>query len=145
MPTLLGTAWTPEFNGRPTRMSPEDRELWLRWWPNIREGTERLYFDVGLGEGYPAPKDADDRGKYMWLRNTQKRADVVVERANEVWLVELRYAAQSSAIGRLQVYKLLWAQDDPIGKPLKLFLVTNYRDLDVEALASQLGIAYLIV
>ncbi len=145
MPTLLGTKWPPTFDGRPTRISPEDREIWRRYWPTIQEGTLALYFDVGVGAGRPIPEDATENEAFMWLRNNQKRIDIIAERQNEVWMIELRFAAQSSAIGRLLTYRLLWSKDDPIQKPVKLYLVTNSLDTEIKEAAEISNITYLVV
>lgn len=147
MPTLLGPAWPPTFTGFPTRMAPEDLQIWQRWFPTIAQETLQLYFDVGLGDGRPPPEETPPELARMWLRNTQKRADVLIVRQNEVWLVELRFAAQPSAVGRVLTYALLWERDPVIRKPLVPWIVTNGAafDPDVRDTAEAHGIRYAAV
>lgn len=135
MSIWLGPAFHPSTERRPTRMSSEDWEIWRRWFPQYRESTKLLYFDVGLGPGRPAP-DPDINSPYRraWLRNTQRRADVVMVREEEIWLVELRFLASPNAVGRLLVYANLWQKDPPFPDPLKLHLVTNEELPDVAKL-----------
>jgi hypothetical protein len=126
-------------------MSPEDLAIWQRYFPLIRDEITSMYFDVYLGNGLVAPADAPPNYRRMWLKNTQKRADVIVTVGAEVWLIELRYAASSSAIGRLLMYKQLYLLDPVLGQNLRLILVTDQYDQDVELAANAASITYLIV
>lgn len=145
MPTDLGPEFPPTFTGRPTRSSNEDYAIWQRYWPAVRPGTLRLWFDVGLGLGSPVPEAATAAERRMWVKNTQKRADVLIEREKELWLIELRDEAQASAVGRLFLYRDLWHEDPQVPKPLQLVLVTNREDRDVRKLSEKNGISYLVV
>lgn len=145
MPTLLGPRFGPDFTGRPARMSPEDFEIWQRWWPSIRHNVIAAYFDVGLGlpDELPPSNDADQL--LGWIKNTQKRADAILERPQDVLLVELRFNAQLNAIGRLFGYQLLLEEDNPFNKAIIPLLVTNRRDSEIEKAALRLRIAYEVI
>lgn len=145
MPTIALARFGPDFDGVPARLAREELEIWERWWPLVREGTINLWFDVGLGPGKPVPKGVSAEMAFMWLRNTQKRADVILEKEDSVWIVEIRFAAQSSALGRLRTYKRLWDLDPLVRKPVRLLLVTNFLDEDVKGTADELGIDYQVV
>ena len=125
-------------------MSPEDLEIWRRWWPTVQPGAQALYFDVGLGIPDELPETEDPHQLAGWIRNIQKRADVIVERKEEVWVVELRFNAQSSAIGRLKTYQQLLLADNPFARAVVPYLVTNKPDSEVAAVAAQLGIEYRV-
>lgn len=142
MPTILGTKYQPRFAGYPPRMSAEDLPIWQRWYPRMRENAIALYFDVGLGLPDELPTTEDANQLLGWIRNTQKRADAIVERANDVLLVELRYNAKLNALGRLMGYKILLQDDNPFGKIIVPLLVTNKPDSEVQRLAFELQIAY---
>lgn len=166
MPTIFFGRFGSDFNRRPDRMAPGDFEIWARWWPSVSDGTLSVIFDVGLGDGLPlspeseagrilsapfdwrqlsqAPKGSASRLAFMHLRNTQKRADVIIERESEVWIVEMRFNAQASALGRLQMYGRLWAEDPVINKPFSLYLVTNQDDPDVRLTALDIGVVYVV-
>ena len=144
MPTALGSRFPPNFSGWPPRMSVEDLAIWHRWWPSIERDSVALYFDVGLGLPDELP-ETDDSGQLAgWIRNTQKRADVLILRADAVWLVELRFNAQSSAIGRLLTYQQLLIDDNPFSKLIVPYLVTNKFDSEVRRVAEALGITYVL-
>lgn len=145
MPTVLGPRLPRDFAGLPAHMSAEDYSIWDRWRRTLPGDVLGLYFDVRLGSGRAAGDVTDPALRRMWFDVTAKRADVVVELATSVWIVELREAAQSSAIGRLQMYARLWRDDPVIAKPLGLVLVTNQSDPDVAVLAADLGVRYVVI
>lgn len=144
MPTNLGPEYPPTYNGYPPRMSPEDYEIWQRWFPAHRQEIKRLWFDVGLGLPDQIPETEDANQLLGWIRNTQKRADVIAETEKEILLIELRFNAQLNAIGRLSGYVLLIKDDNPFTKPIRPMLITNKQDSEVERLGKALGIEYRV-
>ena len=145
MPTVLGRRFPPTTGIYPPHMSPEDFKLFKRWGIAAFKEAINVYYDVGLGEGAPAPENTDPSMRLMWQKVTQKRADVIVEYLNHVDIVELRFNATSNAIGRLLSYQMLWLDDPPIAKLTFFNLVSNRFDPDLERLAGQHDIRYLIV
>lgn len=145
MPTILGYRYPPTFDGYPPRMSAEDYQIWQRYWPQVKAAAQGIYFDVGLGLPDELPETDDAAQLLGWIRNTQKRCDVLIEREEAVHLVELRFNAQLNAIGRLQGYMLLITDDNPFRKPIIPFLVTNRPDSEVERLCRSQAITYLVV
>lgn len=144
MPTDLGARFTNTFTGKPAHISPEDRVIFDRWWPSIKDHISAVYFDVGLGAGKPSQEFTPPAYKKMWTRLTQKRADVVITADNQVWIVELRFAANANAIGRLLTYQEAYNEDPVLGPLSGLMLVTNEHDDDVRRITNKLGIAYII-
>lgn len=126
-------------------MSAEDFEIWKRWWPKIRAGTVSVWFDVGLGLPAELPQTEDAALMLMWIRNNQRRADVILEREDEVWLVELRMRANPNALGRVLVYMDLLAEDNPFTKPVVPFLVTDREDPDTRRAAEARGVRFVVV
>jgi hypothetical protein len=145
MPTILGAAFSSSFTGYPPRMSQEDIEIWRRYFPTVREGALLLYFDVGLGLADELPAIEDANQMLGWIRNTQKRADVMIERAARVDLIELRYNASSNAVGRLLMYWKLLREDNPFRKPIRPILVTNRFDSEVAGLCGQTGVEFVAI
>lgn len=144
MPTTAGDAFLPDFRGRPPHMSEEDFAIWQRWWPFNRAGVTRMWFDVGLGMPDELPETPDAAGLGGWIRINQKRVDVVIDREGVIEIVELRAGATLNAVGRLLGYGLLWGDDPVVPGPVKLILVTDRRDAEVERLAVRSGIRYVV-
>lgn len=145
MPTILGNRYEPNFTGHPPRMSAEDFPIWQRWYPTIKPSARALYFDVGLGLPDELPQSDDADQLLGWIRNTQKRADAIIERDADVLLVELRFNAQLNALGRLEGYQLLLQDDNLFRKPIIPVLVTNKSDSEVKRLAEKNRIVYEVV
>jgi hypothetical protein len=145
MPTILGQSFQPSWGGRPARMSPEDFDIWARWWPKARGDARELYFDVGLGlaDELPVSEDADQL--IGWIRNTQKRADVLVVRPSSVDVVELRFNANLNAVGRLEGYTVLLGDDNPFRLQIRGVLVTNRADSEVARMALRKGFLFEVV
>jgi hypothetical protein len=104
-----------------------------------------MYFDVGLGPGAPLDSPAPPNYARMWQRLTQLRADVVALVDQQLWIIELRYAANANAIGRLLSYRLQYLTHPILGPDPLLYLVTNERDSLTQQLCAELGITYLVV
>jgi hypothetical protein len=147
MSTDLGPTWPAIITRIPPRMSPEDYEIYLNWWSLYAASAKRVWYDVGVGVGSPLPPPGPNEQNYrrMWTRNTQKRIDMVADMGNQLWIIELRHAATSNAIGRLLSYDMLWKEDPVIDLPTQLVLVSNHYDGDLDALARAQHILYYTV
>lgn len=126
-------------------MSQEDFPIWERYYPKVKDGAVALYFDVGLGLPDELPQSENAEQLLGWIRNTQKRADAIIEREHDVLVIELRYNAQLNAVGRLLGYRRLLAQDNPFSKPIIAVLATNRKDSEVAAIAEEQQIVYEVV
>lgn len=147
MATALGPRWPAEILRTPPHMSPEDEEIYRIWWPQYASKALAVYYDVGLGEGSvdALPPNAPANYAGAWIHNTQKRADMLAVFPQELWLIELRHAATSNAVGRLLQYKMLWLSDPVLPGRLRIFLVTNHFDPDLQRLAKFHNIEYFWV
>lgn len=104
-----------------------------------------MWFDVAVGPWpYIPPKTPEDYAR-MWARLNQKRIDVVLDFGTFVAIVELRWDASASAIGRLMMYRDLLKDDDPFGKPVQLYLVTNKVDPLWAPTARSVGVQVIAV
>ncbi len=144
MATRLGTPWPPIISRTPPHMAPEDYEIYRAWWPQHASKATLVFYDVGVGSGRTdtIPLNAPDNFAGAWIHNTQKRIDMLAVMPGEVWLIELRHYATSNAIGRLLQYKLLWEEDPQLQGKLRLFLVSNSHDPDLDKLAKMNGVTY---
>ena len=145
MPTILKEKYSPDFMGRPPHMAAQDLNLWYRSRPILIKEAINLYFDVGLGGQIEIPPETSPEMAAMWLLNTQKRADVVIEQKDLWVIVELRFDATANALGRLLTYISLWNLNLFDLKPVRGMLVTNKKDTDIEFAAATMGIEFLVV
>jgi len=126
-------------------MIKEDLVLWNKYRLTAIQKAVRLYFDVGVGGQTEVPPGTTPEMATMWLRNTQKRIDVLIEEEKRWVIIELRERAQASAIGRLLQYFDLWKQDPPDDRIVELRLVTDFEDRDARGLAERMGITFVLV
>lgn len=126
-------------------MSPEDFEIWQRYRDTATRDALWVFYDVGLGSGKPYEGPEDENLRLMWLMNTQKRADVIIQRRNHIDIIELRHAATANAVGRLLQYRMLYLRDPVLGKPVVMTLVTNLEDPELRDLCKQYSIRYIVV
>lgn len=145
MPTTLGTPYARAWEGTPPHMLGEDLELWKKYRITAIQKAVKLYFDVGLGGQTKVPPGTSPEMATMWLRNTQKRIDVLIEEENKWVIIELRARATATAVGRILQYFDLWKEDPPDDKVVELRLVTDSEDRDTKKLAEKLGINFIVV
>lgn len=123
-------------------MSAEDEIIWNSWKQTNLTDEMDLYFDVGLGDGIQPPAGIDPDIAEGWIRNTQKRADLIVYTGSDWWIVEFRYNATANAVGRLLLYEMLFIEDLPKDQPITLILATNRYDKDIKKLCDKYRIQY---
>lgn len=145
MPTTLGEQYPRTWEGYPPHISQDDLDIWKRYRLFIPADTIWLYFDVGLGGQTEVPEDTPEEMRRMWLRNTQKRIDVLAESVDTWYIIELRHYATASAAGRLLQYQDMWKKTPPDNKNVKLILVSDRLDNDLMALCGSLDIEYKVV
>lgn len=145
MPTTLGQEFKPDWAGTPPGMSEIDRQLWHRWRSTGLKGALRMYFNVRMGADEIMPKETPEREREFWYLYVAKRADAIVEYPDNITIIELRDEANANAVGRLLQYSLLWNKDPKIAKKVRLLIITNRYDADVELLAKSQGMEFAVV
>ncbi len=142
----LGIKYNSTYDGIPPRLGRVEIEIWSRWRDEALNGAKSVWFDVGLGDGAPIPKGTPPAYAKMWRRNTQKRADVIIEYSNSLWIVEIRSIANPNVIGRLLVYEKLWKDANPLPHlPVQLVVVSDTLEKETALTAKSLGIKYIRV
>lgn len=126
-------------------MSTEDTTIWRKFRQTDRTPWREFLFDTGIGNGKPVGDDFTAEQKQYWLKETQKRIDVLGITADRQIIIELRNNAQPNALGRLLVYKNLYSQQPLYPLPIDLWLVTNTPDPELKAIAEPMGVRYIVV
>lgn len=145
MPTTLGPVYDRYWFGKPPHMKGEDLPLWLKFLHDQGRVFEKLYYNVLLGGPFLTGEEEKDKLRVMWRRNVSKRADVVAELENEVWIIEVDMHPGMRALGQLMTYRHLWAEDTPIRKPEKLILLASVIDQDLISAAGRYRIQVYII
>jgi hypothetical protein len=145
MPTIIGQEVQPDFAGTPRRMSTEDLTLWHRFKAKDLIHPVRLLFDVGVGVGKSEDPAIPPDWKQMWLEQTQRRLDALVIEEKRQIILELRARALANALGRLLVYRQLYALDPLSPLPVEVWIATDTTDPELSALFAEHGIRWITV
>lgn len=90
-------------------------------------------YDVHLGEGAPINPDWPAWMAGMVRALSTHRVDVVIERPDEVVIVEVKGIAGMSAVGQLVGYEALWIKERGTDRPVRLLLVCERAEADMIA------------
>lgn len=145
MPTILGPKYSTDWRGKPPHMLAPDIPVWYRFLKEWAAHFVALYYDCLLGAPEMTPEEEKDPMKTMWRAVTSKRADAIAETKGEAWIIEVSAYPGMKAIGQLLTYHTLWLQDQKIGKPVKLILVGDQVDQDIESSCGPYGIRLHLV
>lgn len=145
MPTDLGALFQNTFAGLPPHMAAGDFNIWQRWRAFNWHRFLAFYFDVAVGNGSPPPAATPEKLAKAWIRLTQKRIDAIGLRPDGVWIIEVREAAGSSALGAVLAYLELLREDNPFSLPLAGAIITDRIDPDFKRVFDRFGITAIEV
>lgn len=132
MPTDLGEPFPITWRGDPQQMLPPDVPLWHLFLDHHAWEFERFFYNVRVGGPDISLIEGDLAIAKMWYAATAKRIDVIAEKKNELWIIEVASAPYIRAVGQCVSYPFLWNQDPKIDKPAKMVLLCYHLDADLE-------------
>jgi len=97
-------------------------------------------YDVHLGDGVEIDPSWPAWMASMVRTLSTHRVDVVVERPDEVVIVEVKGIAGMGAVGQLLGYEALWLRDRGTDRPVRLLLVCERVEADMSSVFSYYGI-----
>jgi len=78
--------------------------LWRRWLELYEDRFDRFFYNVRVGAGVRPRADFSARDKRDWWALTSLRIDVVGERENQTWCIEVAERPSTKILGSLQLY-----------------------------------------
>ncbi|MDA3834201.1 MAG: hypothetical protein PF495_12490 [Spirochaetales bacterium] len=145
MPTTLGPKYSTAWRGRPPHMLAPDIPVWYRFLEEWAGQFVAIYYDCLLGGPGETENDDTDKMAKMWRALTSKRADVIAETKDEVWIIEVSANPGMRALGQLLTYETLWKEDPKIDKPVVKVLVGDQIDPDVRVSFKPYGVVLYLV
>ena len=88
-------------------LNPQANDLWRIWLKYYETSFESYAYNVRVGQGIAPLASLTDEEKALWKALTQKRVDVIAERANQTWILEIQERADLRTLGQLMGYKHL--------------------------------------
>lgn len=79
-------------------------DLWRRWLRLYQDRFDTFYYNVRVGAGVRPPDSSKPEDKRMWWSVTALRIDVVGERENQTWAIEIAERPSTKIFGSLQLY-----------------------------------------
>jgi hypothetical protein len=132
-------------NRLPTRLSPEDLELWQTFYQTTPNFCEDILFDVRVGDGADPGETYEDNIRIDAIMLTQRRIDVVCSWPDRVWLIEITHTATLKAIGQLEVYPFLFQYSYETTLPIYPVLMYRHCDGDLLRFITVKGINTLVI
>jgi len=109
----------------------------------VAHGAEydAVEFNVRLGAGQQLGPEFSDATRAAAQASTQKRADIVVTRAGQTTIIEIKERIGFSVLGQLLGYRALYLQDHPELTGIQLLAIGQSVRTDVEPVLREHGIA----
>lgn len=112
-------------------MLPAEVRRWDAFLSQYGMPVGAVSYDVHLGEGAPI-----DPSWPAWMAGMVKalsthRVDVLIERPDEVVIVEVKGVAGMGAVGQLVGYEALWVRERGTSRPVRLLLVCERVEADM--------------
>ena len=126
-------------------MLPSDVPLWHKFLDRYASNFQRFYYNVRVGGPDVSTIDGDEAIKRMWYLSTAKRIDVLAEKENELWIIEVASSPYLRAVGQMLTYHFLWDLDPKINKPVKDVLLCYYLDSDLEKVLNHYAVEVLTI
>lgn len=141
----LGPAYPGDWDGAPPGMLPKDVPTWKRFALLKPPGFLNWYFNVRVGT---APV-VDDPGSaayvQMWSDINRKRIDCLGLRADQIWLVEVSEDPSNTALGQVQLYTALFAEETDDPRPILPVILAQRIDADLARVCAAQGVFVYLV
>lgn len=85
-------------------------DLWRKWLKYYQDAFVNFQYNVRVGQGIQAPAYLTPDEAKLWKMLTQKRIDVVAERFDETWIIEIMERPGLATVGQLVGYEHLGRQ-----------------------------------
>lgn len=135
----------PELRGSYPHMSRRDTPLWERYLRLYAHQWFGFAYDVALGGLDVQADDVSAEERKGWAYSTAEKIDVVANRGDEHWLIEVKPNARASAVGQVLCYLLLANREPWTSLPLVPCVLTDNMSPDVRWCAEQLGVQVILL
>lgn len=122
-----------------------DKEIWERYLDQAGDQYQQFWYDVRIGVDPYQPPGYYKKGMGLWRGLTSKRIDVVGYCDDGIEIIEVRHDASVGAIGNMKAYKFLFEKTYRPENPVRMKLITNRYDRDMEEVCAAEGIEYVVI
>jgi len=126
-------------------MTPAEVRRWDAYLAQYGLPDGDVSYNEHLGEGAPIVLDWPTWMAVMVKALSTHRVDVVVERPDEVILIEVKGGAGMGAVGQLLGYEALWLRERGTDRPVRLMLVCERVESDMVSVFSYYEIEVVVL
>jgi hypothetical protein len=135
----------PALTGRYQHMARRDAELWERYLEKFAHLWQGFAYDVALGGLVVEDAASTPEQLKGWQYSTAEKIDVVANRGDEQWIIEVRPNARCDTIGSVLGYLLLAQREPWTTLPLVPCILTENMSPDARWVAEQLNVEVIIL
>jgi hypothetical protein len=133
------------LTGRYPHMSRRDLALWERYLASYAHQWQGFAYDVALGGLDVTGEDVTEAERLGWRFSTAHRIDVVANRGDEHWLIEVKPNARAGALGQAWA-SLVLAQREPwTSLPMVPAVLTDNVAPDIRYCAEQMAVELIVI
>jgi len=121
---------------------PLDIDLWERF---LKANTNRFLayeYDVRVGFGRDPGAETASNIRQMSIDLSQRRIDAIGHTDADLTIIEITVSAGLRAIGQILAYPILFSTRNPTTLPVKILVVANEIQTDMEIVYNRLGIPF---
>jgi len=128
----LGPSQKPVVMPGYPHMLHGDNIVWSRYLSSNHNKISELWYDVHVGMAVEVPAGASRMIKAISDGLTRKRIDVVAKVGIEYWIIEVKPRAGMMAVGQVLTYKRLFLKEYKTERLVKMVIVCESMDPDIE-------------
>lgn len=145
MPVYPVEFGAPSLHGNYPHMARRDRDLWESYLRQYAQDWFGFAYDVALGGLDIEDPDATDAQRLGWRYSTAEKIDVVANRGDEHWLIEVKPNARLSSMGQVLGYLVLAQREPWTTLPLVPCVLSDNMSIDVRWACKQFGVQVILV
>lgn len=126
-------------------MLPRETAIWKSFLAHYGDGFTNFQYNVRVGQGFDPGPTFPDFSRQAAIKNSQLRLDVVAQKDNAWWIIEVKVHCGAGAVGQLKQYEVLYEEAFPTNRPIQLAICTDLPKLGLKTLCDRLGIQLYIL
>lgn len=137
---LTGEAARPSYEG----LNAEAAGLWRKFLGLYQDQFQSFTYNVRVGRGLDPGPSVSEEIRRMWYAVTSKRIDVVAERLNQTWVLEVEPRPGLRTYGQIHAYLQMLPQYRPTAPQLIGGVICERLGYDMGGLFLRQNIAYFV-
>lgn len=110
MSPMYGEKLRPWYDG----LNQQSADLWRKFLELYEDRFDSFAYNVRVGRGIDPGPSVTEEMRRMWYAVTTKRIDVVAERENQTWVIEIEDRPGARTFGQVALYMYLLPQYQPV-------------------------------